>query len=266
MTRVIAIANQKGGVGKTATAVNLATFIGLKRRTLLLDFDPQGHCAMSFALDPSLLTPTIYDVLFGRASARDAIRSLRENTSLLPAYKDLAIGEVELRDALRGEERLRRAIESVSGDFEYVVIDCPPSLGLLAINALLAAQTVIIPISSPMAHKGTTRLAELMDEINTAFDQSWDIYALQTFYRQGVRESESLRERLAKDFSDNLLDSKINLNTAISTAMGAGRPILDYPNTSGYLDYRRFAEEVINVSEAKQAVGGQAIGGRGGRQ
>jgi chromosome partitioning protein len=261
--KVIAIANQKGGVGKTATAVNLAAFLGLKRRTLLVDLDPQGHCAQAFALDSSLLTPTIYDVLFGRAQAADAVRAIRDRTSLLPSYKDLAIGEVELRDALRGEERLMRALQTL-GDYDYIVIDCPPSLGLLAINALIAAQSVIIPISSPMAHKGMARLAELMDEINTAFGQSWDIYALQTFYRQGVKESESLRERLAKDFGDNLLNSRINLNTAISTAMGAGRPILDYPNTSGYTDYRRFAEEVLNVAESNKAESGQATGRRSG--
>lgn len=263
--KTIAIANQKGGVGKTATAVNLAAFLGLKRRTLLVDLDPQGHCAQAFALDASLLTPTVYDVLFARASTTDAVRALRENTSLLPSYKDLAIGEVDLRDALRGEERLKRALSEVEGSFDYAVIDCPPSLGLLAVNALIVAQMVVIPISSPMAHKGMGRLVELMDEIKTAFGNDWDIYALQTFFRQGVRESESLRERLKKDFGDNLFDSKINLNTAISTAMGAGRPILDYPNTSGYLDYRRFAEEVMNVSESNQAVGGQAAGRRSGR-
>ncbi|HYP52240.1 MAG TPA: ParA family protein, partial [Pyrinomonadaceae bacterium] len=148
--------------------------------------------------------------------------------------------------------------------YDYIVIDCPPSLGLLAINALIVARMVIIPVSSPMAHKGTTRLAELMDEINTVFGNEWDIYALQTFYRQGVKESESLRERLEKDFEGHLFDSRINLNTAISTAMGAGRPILDYPNTSGYTDYRRFADEVMNVAENIKAVGGEATGRRSG--
>ena len=96
--KIVALINQKGGVGKTATAANLAAFLGLKKRTLLVDLDPQGHCAEAFALEDSLLSPTIYEVLFGRAQATEAMRALREHTALLPANRELAIGEVELRD------------------------------------------------------------------------------------------------------------------------------------------------------------------------
>jgi chromosome partitioning protein len=263
--KTIAIANQKGGVGKTATSVNLAAFLGQKRRTLLVDLDPQGHCAQSFALDEERLTPTIYDVFFNHVSTTEAIRPLRDSLSLLPSNKELAIGEVELRDALRGEERLKRSLEGLESSYDYVIIDCPPSLGLLAINALIVAEYVIIPVSTSTAHKGTSRLLELMDEINEVFGKQWEIYVLQTFFRQGVKESESLRERIEQQFKGRVLNSRINLNTAISTAMGAGRPILDYPHSSGYMDYRRFSEEVINVAESSQ-VQSEAAGRRSSGQ
>ena len=250
-------------MGKTAAAVNLAAFLGLKKRTLLVDLDPQGHCAQAFALDASLLSPTVYEVLFSRAEVVDAIRALRDHTSLLPANRELAIGEVELRDTFRREDRLKQALDDL--DYEFAIIDCPPSLGLLAINALVAAQLVVVPVSSALAYQGTNHLFELMAELKGAFNLEWDVRALQTFYRQGVRESETLNARLKEDFGDHLFNARIHLNTDISVAMSSGRPLLDYPKSSGYLDYRRFAEEVINVTQAAAQNAGAAASGRGSR-
>jgi len=256
----IAIANQKGGVGKTATSVNLAAFLGQKHGTLLVDFDPQGHCAQAFALDANLLSPTVYDVLFGRAEASDAIRALRERASLMPANRELAMGEVELRNTYRREEKLRAAIEGLS--YEYVLIDCPPNLGLLTVNAMMAADYVIVPISSSLALKEALELLELLGTLKQAFGKSWRVLALQTFYRQGVKEHENLRARLSEEFGEHLLDAKINLNTDISVAMSAGRPMLDYQRSSGFLDYGRLAKEVANATKERQGNTGSATSER----
>lgn len=258
--RTIAVANQKGGVGKTATSVNLAAGLGLKYQTLLVDFDPQGHCAQAFALDASLLSPTIYDVLFGRAPVTEAIRALREQTSLLPANRELAMGEVELRNVYRREEKLVLTLEDL--DYEFAIIDCPPNLGLLTVNALMAANYVIVPISSSLALKEALELLDLMQGLSQAFGKRWKVLALQTFFRQGVKESENLRRRLEEEFDSFLLDAKINLNTDISVAMSAGRPLLDYPRSSGYLDYSRLAKEVVNATAEQQAVNSGATSGR----
>lgn len=257
--KTIALCTPKGGVAKSTTAINLASFLAKKRSVLLVDLDPQGHCASGFALDSKLLEPTIADVLLDQIKipspaapvpVADAIRQLRDNLYLLPANRGLAFAEIELKESVRRDEQIRLMLEELP--YDYVIIDCPPALGLLVINAVMAADTLIIPISTTTAWQSAQDLFEVLAKLRHAFGRSWDIRALQTFYRQGVRECEQLRDHLSERFKAKLLDSRINLNTDISRAMGAGRPITDYPQSSGYIDYMRLAEEVLRATEGNQ--------------
>lgn len=249
--RTIAVINQKGGVGKTATAVNLSAFLSRRYRTLLVDLDPQGHCGAALGLDVNRINPTLYDVLFGGKTVAETIVPLRDSLYLLPSNNMLALGEAQLRERIRREIKLQNHL--VGLDYEYCLIDCPPSLGQLTVNALVAADEIIIPVNTGMALQGTYNLFESMAEIAEEYQKSWRIRALQTFYRAGVLECEELVTRLRSEFEDKVFNTRINLNTGISNAMNDGRPIVDFPQSNGYTDYRRLTEEVLRDDEGQTA-------------
>jgi chromosome partitioning protein len=257
MSAVIVIANQKGGVGKTTTAINLgAALAELERRTLLMDMDPQSALSGAVGLDSNSLSQTIYDVLIDSGvPIRAIIRQVRPNLDVAPSNIDLAAAEVELVSAMGREYVLKEVVAPVRDEYDYVLIDAPPSLGLLTVNALTASDDVIIPLQCEyLALRGMRFLLETIEKVKTKLNPELEIRGiLPTMYNTRTLHAQEVVEEIRSMFGDKVFDVVIRSSIRFAEAPLAHQPILEYdPDHAGAMAYRQLAEVIVDGEKTSQ--------------
>ncbi len=256
MTHVISIVNQKGGVGKTTTSVNLSAFLAIRgKKVLVVDLDPQGNATSGFGYDKGELENSIYDVLVNDAPLEQVIQSTqRKNLDICPTNINLAGAEVELVSAMSRETILKRAIETVKESYDYVLIDCPPSLGLLTINALAASSGVIVPIQGEYyALEGLTQLVDTINLVKKHLNPDIGIYGVViTMFDGRTQLTRQVVEEVRKYFGDKVFNTVIPRNIRLAEAPSHGKTIAEYDAKSrGGVAYQELANEVIRRGKDK---------------
>ncbi|HSO77865.1 MAG TPA: AAA family ATPase [Bacteroidales bacterium] len=257
MGRIIALANQKGGVGKTTTAINLAASLAaLEKKVLIVDSDPQANATSGVGIDSKLVKETIYDCLIDGVDPRSAVLGCNlDNLSIIPSNIDLVGAEIEMLDRPEREKILKKVLATLAEDYDYVLIDCSPSLGLLTVNALTASDSVIIPVQCEyFALEGLGKLLNTIKIIQTNLNPALEIEGfLLTMYDSRLRLANQVVEEVTRHFQQMVFNTIIQRNVKLSEAPSYGQPALLYDAESrGTVNYLNLARELLERIEAKQ--------------
>ncbi|WP_157267484.1 ParA family protein [Azohydromonas aeria] len=250
MAKIFCIANQKGGVGKTTTAVNLAAGLArIGQRVLVVDLDPQGNATMGSGVDKRTLEHSVYEVLIEAASVRDArVHADKAGYDVLGANRELSGAEVELVGVERRQDRLRSALAACDADYDFVLVDCPPSLSLLTLNGMCAAHGVVVPMQCEyFALEGLTDLVNTIKQIHASLNPQLQIIGLlRVMFDPRMTLQQQVSEQLKHHFGDKVFDTVIPRNVRLAEAPSYGQPgVVFDPNAKGAQAYVEFAEELV---------------------